>query len=283
MSSRTKPISERFTRDPLNGVNLHAMHWGQPGKPLVILLHGGGANVHWWDHIAPELAEHRHIVALDFRGHGDSDYPENYVTGAFNQDLEALCHHLGQDKMTFIAHSMGAQVVLDHASRFDVTQGIMLIDPARGTQKRTRRAARLALSLARTYATKEEAMDRFQFVPIAEHVAEPLRRHIASHSVRLQENERWGFKFDGHWFGVPPRPKPDLKRVQCPCLVIRGAESELLSSEGASELCEELPHGRTLEIMGSGHHVLLDRPDELIVAAQSFLSEISPREKFVNS
>ena len=51
-----------------------------------MLLHGGGANAHWWDHIAPTFADQFHVVALDFRGHGDSERPEELIPGAFNED-----------------------------------------------------------------------------------------------------------------------------------------------------------------------------------------------------
>jgi pimeloyl-ACP methyl ester carboxylesterase len=85
-----KSRSERFTIPELLGVHLHTLRWGDDSLPPLILLHGGGANAHWWDHVAPRLATRFHVVALDFRGHGDSDHPETLVAGAFNNDLEAL-------------------------------------------------------------------------------------------------------------------------------------------------------------------------------------------------
>ena len=59
-----------------------------------MLLHGGGANAHWWDHVAPAFAERFHVVALDFRGHGDSERSDDLAVGAFNRDLEALLAEL---------------------------------------------------------------------------------------------------------------------------------------------------------------------------------------------
>jgi pimeloyl-ACP methyl ester carboxylesterase len=259
--------SERFSR---RGVTLHTLQWGEPGRPVVALLHGGGANAHWWDHIAPSLAHHHHVIALDFRGHGDSDYPEELTVGAFNADLEALCQYLGQSDIVIVGHSMGAQVALDHASRFEQTRSLILIDPARGAKKRTRRVARLALSLARSYPSEEEAIERFRFVPAAEHALEPLRHHIAAHSVRQKPDGSWGFKFDGRWFGIASRPPPDLSRVQCPCLVVRGEESHLLSAQAATRLCGEIPRAELAEIELSGHHVLLDRPEALLAAIRNF-------------
>lgn len=268
-----QPEPERFSHESLAGVTLHALHWGHPGRPVVVLLHGGGANAHWWDHIAPDLARDHHVIALEFRGHGDSDYPDELVVGAFNADLEALCQHLQRRDLILVGHSMGAQVALDHASRFEETRKLVLIDPARGSDKRSSRRARLALSLTRHYASREEAIEHFQFVPVAEHAPEPLRRQIAAHSVRCGLDGKWEFKFDGRWFGVPPRPRPDPAAVRCPCLVVRGAESRLLSARAARLLCEEIPHARLLEIPASGHHVLLDRPEALLENLIQFLPE----------
>ncbi|MEE3325978.1 MAG: alpha/beta hydrolase [Myxococcota bacterium] len=253
--------SERFSHE---GLSLHTLQWGNPEHPALVLLHGGGANAHWWDHIAPFFALEHHVIALDFRGHGDSDYPEDLEVGAFNLDLEALCHHLGKEDVMIVGHSMGAQVALDHASRFPRTRKIVLIDPARGAKKRTRRVARLALSLARSYPSQAEAIERFRFVPAAEYALEPLRQHIAAHSVRQKPDGSWGFKFDGRWFGIPSRPAPDLSRIQCPCLVIRGQESRLLSAEAAIVLSHEISHTQLVETRHSGHLVLIDRPGALV-------------------
>lgn len=240
----------------------------------MILLHGGGANAHWWDHLAPSLALDHHVVALDFRGHGDSDHPVELEVGAFNLDLEALCEHLGEPEPVLIGHSMGAHVALDHASRHPGVRGLVLIDPSRGGASRSRRAARLALSLRRSYETRSEAVERLRFVPGAPHVEESLRRHIAEHSVQTEPDGRHGFKFDARWFSVPARPQPDIARVQCPTLVVRGEESQLLSAEGAAALRDELERGELVEIPGAGHHVLLDRPADLLAALLPWLAAL---------
>lgn len=250
------------------------MHWGDPAAPLLFLLHGGGANAHWWDHLAPDLAATYHVVALDFRGHGDSSYPDALEVGAFNVDLEALYAHMGGRSAVLVGHSMGAHVALDHAARFADVRALALIDPARGGARRSRRAARLALALRRTYGSRQEAIERFRFVPGADHVDEALRRTIAERSVREEEGGRFGFKFDPRWFTVPARPAPDPSAVRCPALVVRGAESEILSSEGAEALVAELPRATLVEIPGAGHHVLLDRPAALRDALLGWLGDL---------
>ncbi len=260
-----------------NGVVLHCLEWtpistSHAAVP-VILLHGGGANAHWWDHLAAQIAIQRPVYALDFRGHGDSDYPEERRVGAFNDDLEALVAWLKREDVFLFGHSLGAAVALDHASRFRATRGIALVDLARGSTRGSRRRARLALSLSRTYRTRSEAVERFRFLPESSHADESLRRHIAEHSVQPVSDGRFGYKFDPDWFGLPSRPRPDLAQIRCPALLIRGVESALLSAEAALEFTRQLRTCQLIEIADAGHHVLIDQPEALLSILEKFIGE----------
>ncbi len=270
MSLRRRDIRFR-ARD---GVWLHCLLWerdeSDPAASPIVLLHGGGANAHWWDHVAPDLARRGPVHALDFRGHGDSTYPDERHVGAFNTDLEGLVETLGREDVQLVGHSMGAAVALDHASRFQATRSLVLVDPARGSAPGSRRRARLALMLRRTYPSFEEARARFRFLPESAHPSEALRRTIAGHSVREEPDGRFGYKFDPGWFALPSRPRPNSADVRCPTLIVRGAESRLLSPQAALELVDQLAFGRLVEIEEAGHHVLLDRPERLLDAIHAF-------------
>ncbi len=124
--------SQRFTTPDLDGVFLHAIHRGEPSHPKLVLLHGGGANAHWWDHLADALAHDCHVVALDFRGHGISDHPDEIVAGAFQRDLSALLDHLAAPDAALVGHSMGGEVALTHAAHSSATRAVVAIDVARG-------------------------------------------------------------------------------------------------------------------------------------------------------
>ncbi len=268
--------SERFTTSSLDKVNLHAIHLGDERHPKMVLLHGGGANAHWWDHITPFFADRFHTVALDFRGHGDSDYPERVEPGRFQCDLSALLDHLDAPDAILVGHSMGGHIALRHAASSGAAIGpraMVLIEVSRGASSRARRGARLALAVRRTYPNEGDAIARYRFVPRAPGADESLRRSIATQSVRREDDGRFGFKFDGRWFGLPPDPSPDLKNAVCPTLLVRGADSSLLSSEGAAALISELPRARFVEISAAGHHVQIERPAEVVAAMEAFLDE----------
>ncbi len=265
---------DRFTTPALAGVSLHAIHRGEQSRRKLVLLHGGGANAHWWDHVAEPLAEHLHVVALDFRGHGDSDYPATLEAGAFLRDLEALLEHLDAPDAALMGHSMGGHVALRHVARNGAAQGpraVVAVEVVRGAPRRERRLTRLALAVRRSYRTREEAIARYRFLPPAPFASEELRQHVAEHSVH-EEGGRFAFKFDPRWFGLPPEPPPDLTSVTARTLIVRGAESTLLSAEGAATLAREIPGAAVVEIEGAGHNVHLERPSEFLDAVTPFLA-----------
>ena len=265
-----RPRSERFSHASIAPLHLHALHWGGDGAPLV-LLHGSGANAHWWDHLAPALAERFHVVALDFRGHGDADHPEEVAPGAFQDDLRALLAHLGRPDAALVGHSLGAHVALGHAAGGGSPRAIALLDLTRGAGATTKRAARLALILRRAYPDRERAIDRFRFLPDAPYVDEELRRSVAAHSIAANEEGRFAFKFDPRWFSIGPGERPDARRVQCPTLLLRGAESTLLSEEGAAAWQREIPDCRLVELPRAGHNLHMDQPEATLRELLAFL------------
>ncbi len=254
-----------------DGPRLQLLLRGNPDAPLLVLLHGGGANAHWWDHLAPSLAERFHVVALDFRGHGDSEWPEKIEPGAFQRDLEALCGHLGRTDLCLVGHSMGGHVALVHAARHPRTRAVCAIDISRGGSHEDRRRLRLALAVRRTYRSRQLAIDRYRFLPPAPAASEELRVAIARHSVAEVEEGRFGYRFDPRWFSLRTGPDFEPEEIHCPVLLVRGAQSSLLSLETAEDLASRMPAGRLLEIPEAGHNVHIERPAEVLRGLGGFL------------
>lgn len=270
-----EPRGERFTTPDLYGVHLHAMHWGEAGGPLVVLTHGGGANGRWWAHLAPSLARSFHVVALDFRGHGESDFPDAIRPGDFERDLHALLDHVGAPEPALVGHSMGGEVVLRVAASGRVRpRAAVLVDVARGGSPRGSRLLRRALTIRHAYASREEAVERFRFVPPSVHADDALRETIAGASVHREPDGRWSFKADPKWIQAAPSGPGHETDVACPVLLLRGDESGLCSEEGARALVAALPHGRLVTLPRAGHHVHLDAPEATAREIRRFLHEL---------
>lgn len=103
----------------VNGLNFHLVDYGGQGK-TVFLLHGLTANARYWDAVAERLVDQYHVVAIDIRGRGDSDKPQNgyYDQWQYAQDVKDVLDSLKIDKVILAGHSMGAQVGVIFANQY---------------------------------------------------------------------------------------------------------------------------------------------------------------------
>src|SRR5262245_33268405 len=106
----------------VNGLTLSALEWGAPGRPPLCFLHGGSAHAHWFDAIAPAFADWHHVIALDQRGHGESEWPAPsaegaaYATRDFTGDLLGVMNALRWPRMILCGHSMGGHNAMAFAA-----------------------------------------------------------------------------------------------------------------------------------------------------------------------
>src|SRR5262245_45956537 len=101
------PRSTHRTLHHAGGLRLHLLDWGSAGCPPLLLLHGAAQTAHSFDEVAPALARTHHVIALDQRGHGDSDWAPRYDRDAFASDITAVLDAHGWDAVTVIAMSLG--------------------------------------------------------------------------------------------------------------------------------------------------------------------------------
>src|SRR5438034_10030481 len=107
----------------LNGINFHYLDWGNPQLPHVVLLHGGSLTAHTWDMAALLLRDKYHLVALDQRGHGDTDWtPDNQLDRdngeLMLEDTRQFIEHLGYDRLSLVGMSMGGMNTIRYAARY---------------------------------------------------------------------------------------------------------------------------------------------------------------------
>ena len=101
------PINRWIT---VNDFRLHYLEWGSIAAPAMVLLHGIGDNAHIWEDLAASLQNRLRIIALDQRGHGQSDWavPTAYRCEDYVGDLAALMEILTLEQTVVGGHSMGA-------------------------------------------------------------------------------------------------------------------------------------------------------------------------------
>src|SRR4051812_43540002 len=102
-TARIEPLDRTISA---NGVNLHYVDWGGADKPPLVVLHGFSSQARYWDGFAVRMRDAYRVYCLDQRGHGDSDWSEDYGPDAMPDDLLAFADALGLETFTLLGHSM---------------------------------------------------------------------------------------------------------------------------------------------------------------------------------
>jgi pimeloyl-ACP methyl ester carboxylesterase len=227
-------------------------------------------------------------LTLDARGHGDSDWAPygDYSMDALIRDLAAVTQRFPNPVL--IGASMGGMTALIAAGEGRVrTRGVVLVDVAPRIEQRGVDRIRDFMQANRdgfaTLSEVEQAIAAYN----------PHRRTRATEAglrrtVRRHEDGRWYWHWDPAFMAISddePRRRPDLQRVQAaarnlnmPVLLVRGAQSDVLSPEGVREFLELVPHAEFVDVKGAGHMVAGDDNDVFGRAVLDFLDRLKPVE-----
>lgn len=266
----------------VNGLRLHYLDWGTEGKPPFIMLHGGSAYAHWWDFVAPAFVNDFHVLALDQRGHGDSQHahPPAYGTRHYLDDLHAFIRALGLLKPVLMGHSMGGHNSVIYATEHARELGaLILVDtdvaypPAAVEFLR-----KLGEKPAKVFDSFVEAISRFQLLPRETFISTEKLRYLASFAFRELPDGKWTAKLDRKTlFREPIDGRPLLGQIACSTLIVRAQNTPILSLEKINRLVSNLPNGRWVEVPDTYHHVMLDNPDGLVQVVREFLADVFPQ------
>jgi pimeloyl-ACP methyl ester carboxylesterase len=264
---------------PVDGTPISYLVWGDPSEQGIVLVHGGGAHAHWWDHIAPLLAQNRRVVAIDLSGHGDSGRRDDYSLDTWAREILAVAADAGlAEPPTVIGHSMGGFVTLRLASLYGARiAGAVIIDsPVRDrdlTPEETAARERRAFGPLRVYPTRADAVAHFRTIP-PQPTLPYIAEHVAETSVRpAPDGAGWTWKFDRKVFAREPFGAGLLTRLDCRVALFR-AEHGIVSVQMSQTMYDRL--GRVapvIEIPAAGHHIMLDQPVALIAALRTLLSD----------
>jgi pimeloyl-ACP methyl ester carboxylesterase len=270
----------------LRGMRFHYLDWGTRGRPPMLFLHGGGLNVHTWDLVCAALKPERHCLALDQRGHGDSEWSPvmDYATESHAGDLDAFVSHRGLDRFVLVGMSLGGANALAWAGRHsDRLAALVLVDVG----PEVRQAGVRKIAAFTSEATPLDSVEDFIAKALAfnpRRDATLLRRSLL-HNLRRMPDGKWMWKYDQRHRGRAMDPAAAARRrellwsavakVSCPTLVVRGADSDVFHDEDAERLAGALPDGRWVKIANAGHTVQGDNPAGLLVALRQFLGDVA--------
>jgi len=250
------------------GLRLRYRDWGGDGQPC-LALHGAAGHAHWWDPVAPLLARRLRVLALDWRGHGRSEWPRTpaYRSEDFAADILGVIERLRLTRVVLAGHSMGGQIALAFAAwhpgaleRLVVLDAKPAVHPARLLARQARAAGRRL-----EFPTRAAALGRFRLSPPETTAPAPLILAVAARGIRRLGSGRWAYRFDPECdrTRVPVDAWPLLGRIRVPTLIVRGERSTVLPRDVAERMRGAIPSARLDVIPGAFHHVTLDAPDVL--------------------
>jgi pimeloyl-ACP methyl ester carboxylesterase len=263
----------------INGLRLHLLESGRPGAPALCFLHGGAAHAHWFDAVTPAFADRFHVVSLDQRGHGRSQWavPPAYGTRDFTSDLLAVMNAMGWGRAILAGHSMGGHNAMTFAAWHPERVAALVIIDSRPVIPAERLDVMHARGLRqpRLHPTADAAAATFRLLP-RETTADPaLLAHMAAQAV-AQRNGGWGWRFDPQTHGErrPVDAWPLLPQITAPTLVVRGGLSPVLTDEMAARLQSTIPKATLVTIPHAYHHLTLDQPAAFNQALTDFLADL---------
>ena len=181
-----------------NGLRFHYLEWGDSSNPTVLMLHGVSQQAHSWDFISLPLSPDYHVIALDQRGHGDSEWASDgdYTLDAMVGDLDAIVPALGLDggKFHLMGHSMGGRNSFVWASRHPGSlRSLTIVDTGPETATRGRQRIQRFQQLPDNLDTLDEFADRIQ-----EYTGRTREQVLGAlkYSIRQGADGKWTWKYD---------------------------------------------------------------------------------------
>jgi esterase len=280
-----KPVTTALAEDHqviIGSMRFHYLDWGGTGHPI-LFLHGGGLNAHTWDVVCVMLRERYRCIALDQRGHGDSEWSPviDYAVETQLGDVEGFIDQLALESPVLVGQSMGGLNSIAYAIRHSKRiKGLVVVDvgpeinPA-GTQRIREFASTPEL------ASPEAFLERaIKFNPLRNPAV--LKRSLF-YNLRQTPTGKWVLKHDQRraseeyaQIAAAQREKlaQQIAQITCPTLIVRGAISDVLTDEAAEKFARSLPQGRWERVANAGHNVQGDNPAGLLKVLRPFLEEV---------
>ncbi len=276
--------------DGADGHRIHVLEWSREGVPL-LFVHGFGNTARIWDDAVPVVAPYYRTLAVDLRGHGESEHdPERrYGYEDLARDLEAVTGALGIERMVLVGHSLGGRTAMLFADRNpERLAGLVIVDT--GPEHDPRGTSRIRQEVEQRGDGSFASPAEYERVLAHNFPASSARviQHMVEAELRQREDGRWVRKLDPDFF--PTRGAIDeatmerheretslrlwsiLEKVPCPTLVVRGAASDILGPETADRMVDEtLPDGRLAVVAQAAHSVMTDNPEDFNRVLASFV------------
>jgi len=282
-TTRSEPQTVKFRG--VDDLVLVADEWNAGSdspRPSILLLHGGGQNRFSWKNTGQILADEGfHVVALDSRGHGDSDRSPDatYTVDALCADTLAVLEQIGRP-VILIGASMGGMtgmLVADVAGPEKVTKLVLVDVVPRYDKDGSARIRDFMASGVNGFESLEEAADAVAaYLPYR---TKPRSPEGLKKNLRHRDG-RWHWHWDPAFLTAPDddrfvrmqKLEQAVMDLTIPILLIRGKLSDVVSPEGVKEFLKKVPRAEFVELSDAGHTAAGDDNDAFSEAVVQFVS-----------
>ena len=269
----------------LRQLRFHFLEWGRADAPVIVLLHGGHQSAHSWDLVSLHLAQKYRVLALDQRGHGDSEWPRDvtYSNHEMSLDAEAFIGAMGLQRPVLMGHSMGGRnsMLLMRRNQTPLRAAV-IVDVGPELSEKGRAA------IGGFVQANQEFDDLEHFVRnVRQYDPYRSREHI-ERTVKYNMLERADGKYVSKCDSNPRRLNivrgsgplenitlQDATAFALPVLLVRGANSNILEPDAAERFAAALPQGRLATVPDCGHNVHGQNTKGFIGALGGFLTEVT--------
>jgi 3-oxoadipate enol-lactonase len=260
---------------PINGINLAYTDQGH-GLP-VVLLHAFPLSRAMWEPQIAALSQAYRVIALDFRGFGESDAPLwHYTLDQFADDVRGLLDHLAIQQAVFVGLSMGGYTLFAlYRNCADRIKGLVLADTRAEADTPEGRASRFAMAQV-AYTQGTGAVADLMLPKLLSSLARETKPQLVAQVRAIIEHTQVS-GIAGALMAMAERPDSVslLEQITCPTLVIVGELDGPTPPDEARLMAERTPGARLVVIPQAGHLSNLEQPEAFNRAVLDFLQAIA--------
>lgn len=278
-TGRVPEPEDRFVN--VRGIRLRYVDWGDNGPP-VLFLHGDMRTARSWDAVARDLFDRFHLLSLDSRGHGDSDWPDTgYTFAERTEDLAHFFDAVGLTGAIGVGHSSGGAVMALLADRAPgLFSRLVLLEPTVTVdQGFLRMISRRTERPRRTWVSRQGLYDYLKGHGLAGRWRDDVIRDVVDHEALELPDGTLDMKWSNaaidwaHREGDYLDLRPVLRRLDLPILFIVSDDRQRQQSYGAMPAsAERVPGISLVTVNDSGHNMYMDRPEAVSRAVSAFAS-----------
>lgn len=261
-------FKHRFLKalSPTGFTQVHYTEWGlTSSQPPVICVHGMTRNCRDFDYLAQDLSNSRHIICPDMPGRGQSEWfpdPSDYTYDNYYPIFLSLLARLDVNQVDWIGTSMGGLLGMNLAARDQSPiRRLVINDVGARLPHQTLQKLRSYAGMSPTFSdfSKAERYIRQILAPFGQ-LSDDQWQHLTEHSIR-DRGDKFVLSYDPKIVQQATRTTPDKDvnlfdqwdKIQCPILLIWGAQSNLLTQEIVLEMQARKPDLQLLKVQDAGH------------------------------